>query len=150
MTTHRKQRVTAIVTLLFTIALVGISFAPNLPGYEFSQMTAIAAAILAAVLAFLTLAPKRPAAPADEDVIPWGMVWPLLLMLLAFLLVMEWLGFFTTSFITFLLITFVYSPQRLSVQRVIRTTAVAVLFMGGLYFIFVVLLRVQVPSGILV
>lgn len=150
MTSHRKQRVTAIVTLLVTLGLVWTSFAPNLPGYEFSQMTALAAAVLAAVLAFLALAPKRPATPADEDVIPWGVVWPLLLMLLAFLLVMRWLGFFTTSFITFLLIALVYSPQRLSVQRVIRTTAVAVLFMGGLYLIFVMLLRVQVPDGILI
>lgn len=150
MMSHRKQRVTAIVTLLFTLALVWISYAPSLPGYEFPQMTALAATALAAMLAFQALASKRPASTADEDAIPWGVVWPLLIMLLAFLVVMQWLGFFTTSFITFLLITLVYSPQRLSVQGVIRTTAVAVLFMGGLYLIFVVLLRVQVPTGILV
>lgn len=147
MTTHRKQCVTAIVTLLITLGLVGVSFAPNLPGYEFPQATALVAAVLAAVL---VLTPKRPATPAGEDVIPWGVVWPMLLMLFAFLMVMQWLGFFATSFITFLLIALVYSPQRLSVRRVIRTTAIAVLFMGGLYLIFVMLLRVQFPSGVLI
>ena len=101
-------------------------------------------------LALLALAPKRPVTTPDEEPIPWGGIWPLLLILVGFLLLMQWLGFFTTSFIAFFLITLIYSPQRLSVRGAMRSAAIAALFLGVLYLIFVTLLRVQVPQGILI
>lgn len=150
MMAHRKHRLTAVVTLLVVLGMAAVSFMPNVSGYEFPQITAMVAVVIAAILVLLALTPKKPVTTPDEEPIPWGGIWPLLLILVGFLLLMQWLGFFTTSFIAFFLITLIYSPQKVSVRGVIRSAAIAALFLGVMYLIFVTLLRVQVPQGILV
>lgn len=150
MTSHRKHRLTAVGALVVAAGLATASLMPNVPGYEFPQITAMVAVAIAAILVLLALVPKQPVTAADEESIPWGGIWPLLLILVGFLLLMGWLGFFATSFIAFFLITLIYSPQRLSVRGAIRSAAIAALFLGVLYLIFVTLLRVQVPQGILI
>jgi hypothetical protein len=150
MMSHRKHRLTAVGALLVAVGLATASFLPNVPGYEFPQITALVGVGIAAALTLLAWVPAQPATTADEEPIPWGGIWPLLLILVGFLLVMQWLGFFTTSFIAFFLITLIYSPQRISRRGVMRSAAIAALFLGVLYLIFVILLRVQVPQGILI
>ncbi|MCE8028661.1 tripartite tricarboxylate transporter TctB family protein [Halomonas daqingensis] len=148
MTSHRKHRLTAIGALLAAAGLAVVSFMPNVPGYEFPQMAAIGAVVCAAILVLLAI-PRKPITTVDEEPIPWGGIWPLLLILFGFLMVMEWLGFFATSFLAFFLITQIYTPQRFSWRGALRGAAIAALFLGVLYLIFVTVLRVQVPSGIL-
>lgn len=150
MMSHRKHRLTAVATLLVALGLAAISFLPNVPGYEFPQMTALAAVAIATILALLALAPKKPVTTADEEPVPWGSIWPVLLVLGGFLLIMEWLGFFATSFIAFFLIIMIYSPERMCWRRVIKGGAISAIFMGVLYLIFVSLLRVQTPQGVLI
>ncbi|WP_104205091.1 tripartite tricarboxylate transporter TctB family protein [Billgrantia saliphila] len=150
MTSHRKHRLTALGALLVAVGLATVSFMPSVPGYEFPQLAAIGAVLCAAILVLLALVPRQPITTVDEEPIPWGGIWPLLLILFGFLLVMGWLGFFTTSFLAFFLITQIYTPQRFSWHGAIRGAAIAALFLGVLYLIFVTVLRVQVPSGILV
>ncbi|MCE8023373.1 tripartite tricarboxylate transporter TctB family protein [Billgrantia aerodenitrificans] len=150
MTGHRQHRLTAVGALLVAAGLAVVSFMPNVPGYEFPQMAAIGAMICAAILVLLALVPRQPITTIDEEPIPWGGIWPLLLILFGFLLVMGWLGFFATSFLAFFLITQIYSPQRFHWRGAIRGAGIAALFLGVLYLIFVTVLRVQVPSGILI
>ncbi len=150
MTSYRKHRLTAVGALLVAAGLATASFMPNVPGYEFPQITAMVAVVIAAILVLLALVPKQPVIAADEESIPWGGIWPLLLILFGFLLVMGWLGFFATSFIAFFLITLIYSPQRISLRGALKGAVIAGLFLGVLYLIFVTLLRVQVPQGILI
>lgn len=150
MMSHRKHRLTAVGALLVAAGLAVISFMPNMPGYEFPQMAAVAAVVFAFILTLLALVPRQPVTAIDEEPIPWGGIWPLLLILFGFLLLMRWLGFFSTSFLAFFLITQIYSPQRITCRGAIRGAAIAALFLGVLYLIFVTLLRVQVPGGILI
>jgi hypothetical protein len=150
MNSQRKHRLTAVGTLAGMAGLATASFMPNIPGYEFPQITAMVAVVIAAALVLLALVPKVPATTADEEPIPWGGIWPLVLILVGFLLFMEWLGFFATSFIAFFLIAMIYSPQRISLRGAMRGAAIAALFLGVLYLVFVTLLRVQVPPGILI
>ncbi|PMR72472.1 tripartite tricarboxylate transporter TctB family protein [Billgrantia endophytica] len=150
MMSHRKHRFTALATLLMAMGLAAASFMPNLPGYEFPQMTALVAVGIAAIMVLLAWVPKQPVTAADEEPIPWGGIWPLILILAGFLWVMEWLGFFATSYIAFFLIILIYSPQRISLRGAIKGAVITGLFLGVLYLIFVALLRVQVPQGILI
>lgn len=150
MNSYRKHRLTSVGALLVALGLAAASFMPNVSGYEFPQVTAMVAVLIAAILVLLALVPKQPVTAADEESIPWGGIWPLLLILFGFLLVMGWLGFFATSFIAFFLITLIYSPHRVSVRGVLKGAVITGLFLGVLYLIFVTLLQVQVPQGILI
>lgn len=150
MNSYRKHRLTAVGALLVASGLAMASFMPKVSGYEFPQMTALVAVFIAGILLLLALVPKHPVTATDEEAIPWGGIWPMLLILVGFLLVMGWLGFFATSFIAFFLITLIYSPHRLSVRGALKGAVIAGLFLGVLYLIFVTLLRVQVPQGILI
>ena len=149
MTSQRKHRLTALGALLVSIGLTVISFMPNLPGYEFPKMAAIGAVVFSGMLFLLAIVPRHPVTTIDEDSIPWGGIWPLILILFGFLALMEWLGFFATSYLAFFLITQIYSPQRMSWRGSIRGALVSALFLGVLYLVFVTVLRVQIPSGIL-
>lgn len=150
MISYRKHRLTTVASLLVAIGLVVVSYMPNLPGYEFPQMIALVAMAIAAVMVLLAWIPKQPATVADEESILWGGIWPLIFILVSFLLVMEWLGFFATSYIAFFLIILIYSPQHISLRGAIKGAVITGLFLGVLYLIFVTLLRVQVPQGILI
>ena len=149
MMSYRKHRWTAVATLLVAIGLAAASFMPNISGYEFPQMIALVAVVIATIMVLLAWVPKRPATLADEEPIPWGTIWPLMLILAGFLLVMEWLGFFVTSYVAFFLIILIYSPQRINLRGVIKGAVITGLFLGVLYLIFVTLLRVQIPQGVL-
>lgn len=146
----RKDMLAAIVTLLLTIGILIVSFAPDGSGYEFPQTVSVIMVIIAASFALLTIIPKKQVIADGGDSMRWGSVWPVLLVLSAFLLIVEWLGFFATSFIAFYSIVMVYSPERLCRRTVIRNGVISAIFMGVLYIVFVPVLNVQIPSGILI
>lgn len=149
MNQHLKHIITVVVTLLMTIALAVLSFSAGSRGYEFPQVTALVSVAIAAVLTLMAILPKKALTNIDEEKIPWGSVWPMMLILIGFLLVMTQLGYISTSFITFFLIAYIYSPEGFSWSRVLKTGLVAAIFIGILYSIFVLLLRVQLPKGVL-
>lgn len=147
---YRRHSLTAIVTLLAAVALMIISFSPEGSGYKFPQLVSVAMVVIAAILALLALVPKKPITKANEESVPWGTIWPVLLILAGFLLVMEWLGFFATSFIAFFLLVMTYSPERMCWRHAIKGGLISAVFMGVLYLIFVSLLSVQAPQGVLI
>lgn len=147
---YLKHRLTALFTLLVAMGLAVVSFLPSEPGYEFPKIVAMVLVSIAALQVILALIPRKPITAANEESIPWGSVFPVLLILGGFLLIAEWLGFFISSFITFSLIVMIYTPERWSWRRVIQGCAIAAIFMGVLYAVFVTLLGVQIPEGILI
>ncbi|WP_048307558.1 tripartite tricarboxylate transporter TctB family protein [Halomonas sp. PR-M31] len=146
----RRHLLTVIATLLFAIGLAVVSFLPDVSGYKFPQMIALSIVAIAAIMVLLALIPKKPLTKVDEESIPWGSIWPLLLILVGFLVIMERLGFFVTSFIAFFLIVMIYSPQRLGWRGAIKSGVIAAIFMAVLYLVFVSLLSVQTPQGLLI
>ncbi|QEA39205.1 tripartite tricarboxylate transporter TctB family protein [Pistricoccus aurantiacus] len=147
---YSKHGLTAIVTLIVTIGLLTASFSPAGTGYEFPKIVAIFMVVIAITMVVLTLLPKKSITADDEESIPWGSIWPALLILIGFLLVAGWLGFFATSFIAFYSVVMIYSPERLCWHQAIRSGVITAVFMGVLYLIFVTLLNVQIPGGILI
>lgn len=147
---YRRHNMTVIVTLFITLILAFLSFSPSGSGYLFPQMIAAAMVFIAVLMAALTFLPKQPITTVDEEPIPWGIIFPTLLILIGFLVVVEWLGFFATSFIAFYSIVLIYTPERLKRRQFIKSAAISFAFMAVLYLIFVLLLNVQIPHGVLI
>lgn len=145
-----KHLITVVITLLITVFLAVLSYSSGSRGYEFPQITALVALGIATILTVMAILPKKALANIDEEKIPWGSVWPMILILTGFSLVMTRLGFVTTSFIAFFVIAYIYSPEGFSLSRVLKTGVVTSIFIGVLYSIFVLLLKVQLPEGVLI
>jgi len=147
---YLKKNLTEIVTLMITVSLLVVSFTPTGSGYEFPKTVSIIMVSISVILVLMTMIQKKEVATDNGDPIRWGSIWPTLFVLISLLLVVEWLGFFVTCFIAFYLIVMIYSPERLCLRSVVKSGVISVIFIGVLYLIFVSLLNVQIPSGILI
>ena len=74
---------------------------------------------------------------------------PMFVIIVGYLYFADIVGMYATSFIAFLLITVVYTPQRPRSRAVLKSTLIAGLFTGAIYLIFAVLLKLQTPSALL-
>lgn len=147
---YLKKNLTEIVTFMITVSLLVVSFTPTESGYEFPKTVSIIMVSISVILVLMTIIQKKEVATDNGDPIRWGTIWPTLFVLISLVLVVEWLGFFATCFIAFYLIVIIYSPERLCLRSAVKSGLISVIFIGVLYLIFVLLLNVQVPSGILI
>ena len=89
---------------------------------------------------------SRPALPSFR----WVTVIPVLLAFFAYPWAMETLGFYVTAFAVFLFIVSLYAPDGYSPRAVAKRVAVSAAFIGVIYALFALLLRVQTPQGVLI
>ncbi len=144
------HRLTAAASLLIAIGLyVASIYSGSETGYEFPQAVAISMIALTAVLVAMSFKPSIAAISADEQPVPWRHIWPALAVFLGYLFLAMNVGFFVTSFLAFLALALIYTPGRLDRRNVAIITGVAFAFMTVLYLIFVALLNVQTPRGLL-
>ena len=150
MMNSRRNNMTVISTLLITLGLAYFTFSPTGSGYLFPKIVAGFMVFLALLMVALTFIPKKSIITTDGERIPWGIVLPTLLILIGFLLVAEWLGFFATSFIAFYTIVLIYTSGILNRRQYMKSAAISFVFIAVLYLIFVMLLNVQIPHGVLI
>jgi hypothetical protein len=79
--------------------------------------------------------------------VPWGKLWPAFVVLVAYLYLAEIIGFFTSSFLTFVALGITYSAQTEYLPVTRRCIPIAFGFLAVLYALFVLLLKVQLPAG---
>ena len=75
---------------------------------------------------------------------------PMFVLIFLYLYLVDIVGMYTMSFVTFLLITIIYTPHRPRSRTVVKSTIIALLFMGVIYLIFSVLLQLQTPTAWLI
>ena len=68
----------------------------------------------------------------------------------AYLYTIELLGMYSSSLLALLLIAFIYHPPATLTERIKSSALVAVPFIGAMYILFSVLLKVQMPAGLLI
>lgn len=87
-----------------------------------------------------------------SDVQPMGLfkLLPALALFIAYLYAIETLGMYSSSMLALFLITFIYHPPATLAERLKSSALVAVLFIGAMYVLFSVLLKVQTPMGLLI
>lgn len=81
--------------------------------------------------------------------VPWAKLWPAFIVFFIYMAFGEELGLFFTSFLVFLAIGSIYSNQVGWLAMLKRCLPVALGFTVFLYTLFVVLLKVQMPDGLL-
>lgn len=117
--------------------------------YVFPNLLAIVMVVLASIMAITAdIDPKTQKSLAISSV-PWIKLWPAFLVIIVYMLIAEYVGFFVSSFLVFVLLGNMYS-QRVDVPFLInRCVPIAFVFLSLLYGLFVLLLKVQMPDGIL-
>ena len=135
-------------------ALIAASVFAFLSFYDTDAETYLFPRIIAVVLALLAVALFVANSTSKEDNREssgyFSEVWPGLAIGLVFLLVMEDLGFYVSSFFAFLAIVLLYGGRAIAdVKALAIKTAVALGFMTILYLLFWYGLNVRTPTGIL-
>lgn len=82
--------------------------------------------------------------------IEWARLLPVLVILPVYVLIAESLGFFVSSLLAFFAISRVYALSVPGENISPRYLAISVCFLAVLYLIFVILLQVQMPTGLVI
>lgn len=118
--------------------------------YQFPRLLAICMIIIA--LGMLIAAWRRMPEGGHTAAtnISWDKLWPAFAVLVIYLGIMEFVGFYISSLVVFFVLSTLYGPRLdLAPARLTRLVGTALAFMGVLYVIFAVFLRVQTPRGLL-
>lgn len=107
----------------------------------------VVAAIMVVIAAFAVFNSKNAQTIERKTRIPWLLILPAIVIFIAYLALAETVGFYTSSFIAFLVLVCIYMPERITVKRFVRIFLTDLVFMAGLYCLFSLLLRVQLPRG---
>jgi len=146
----RRPLFTALMTLAVTLVIAWFSVDMSDDSYVFPGAIAILMVVMAVAMLIMALKPKPEGTLVDEESIPWGIIFPTLVILIGFLVVVEWLGFFVTSFLSFYGIVLIYTRGLPNVPQTVRSGLISLAFTGALYLLFVIILGVQFPKGILI
>ena len=86
----------------------------------------------------------------DFQPFPFERQWPVIVMMAAGVLSLETLGMYVTTFLILVLVSYWYSPQEQGGKRARQSLVMAAGFTLAMYVLFTVLLKVQVPRGVLI
>lgn len=139
----------SLAMLALAVALYFVSATPdNQSAFVFPRMLAlILVAIAAASVGYAWHRSDRKADAARVR-IPWRAIWPALLVFVFAVNAAEQLGFYVTCLIAFVSLAAIYSsPDRL-LPGIAKICVIAVAFIGVLYILFSLILRVQMPPGV--
>lgn len=131
-------------------ALLAFSFLGEVQqAYLFPKI--IAGSMLALAIGIGLSEWQRVATPAEDlaSRVPWSKVFPALLIVGAYLLLLNRLGFYTSSLLMFFALVVIYTPQVGQVRRVLMPAMIGVGFMVFIYMVFSKLLQVLPPEGAL-
>ena len=140
-------RLTAIACTVIGGLLYWAALGSDMPqAYLFPQMLALAMIALGVAMVIAAFG-KNAAPPVPWARIPWLKILPGMVVLVAFLSILQTVGFYLSSWLAFSSIGFFYAPaghRAASVKRIVPTS---IAFLGVLYLVFWMLLQVQLPRG---
>lgn len=135
--------VALIAALIFRVSY----FHDNAEAYLFPSI--IAACML--VMSLISLVREAFDLCVDDfQSFPFQRQIPVILMLLAALFLIEWIGMYSTACLTLGAVSYWYSSMRDKRQRVLRSLLFAGGFSAFMYLLFSVMLNVQLPRGLLI
>jgi putative tricarboxylic transport membrane protein len=135
--------------ILIAIAAVAIYYSKDFSALGSVFPRTIGAAMILFSLLYIVVAWVR---PAPAKVHERGSLWrrtSIAIVMLAWALLLERVGFLSTSVIAFTVLTAAANYDRWTPRRLVGYTVAAALILGGLYAIFTYALQVPLPRGIL-
>ena len=139
--------------LALAVLVTGAALYPGKPNvYQFPILIGGALIVLALLMLADVVMRKRAgvAGTVEAEPLPLASMWPAFAVVAGYLLLLEPLGFYTTAFLAFLTLTTVYAraapfdPLRLALRAVYGLA-----FVATLYVVFALVLRAQLPAGIM-
>ena len=142
-------RLIAAGALLVALGLYALAAtADNPEAYLFPRLIGIGMALLAIVLLAETFVAG--AEHEDRAPVPWLTIAPGIAVFAAYLYAAEALGFYVAASLVFFCLITVYAPERSSVRGWVKRLSVTVVFIGAMYAVFGLLLKVQTPRGVFI
>ena len=145
------KRMPAIVTAALSLLFLALNLTQDdLESYQFPLLLAIILCLLSAMFLLSTFTSPVSSESKGGFAIDWAAVLPGLLVGIAYYLSLEWIGFYSASYLAFLIIIVLYDKSTaMSAKSILTKAVIAVLFIAALYGLFFYALHVQAPRGIL-
>lgn len=147
-----KENITAVISAIIAIFAMVTSFVgTDVEVYLFPRIAAVVMSILAVILLFKVFMNRDTEVEMSEPLINWKTLWPSLVIGLIYLICLEMVGFYVSSFVAFFMIVILYGKRNaLDPKRGIYKLVVASLFMIVMFLLFWNLLHVRTPTGFLI
>lgn len=147
-----KDSITATVSAIIAIIALVSSFYDTDPEvYLFPRIASVIIAILSAFLLFKVFINRADAIVLKEPIFKWKALWPALLIGFIYLLSLETIGFYVSSFIAYFTLCVVYGKCEMTdLKRGMFKLGVSTIFMIVLFVLFWNLLHVRTPTGLLI
>lgn len=134
-----------IVSALFTFLAF---YSTDAETYLFPRIIAVALALLSIILLISSLGTGKQNVEENSQAINFRDIWPGLLIGLLFLLLLETLGFYMSSFLAFLSILLLYGKRKaMDIEAMTFKIIVSLAFMIILFLLFWSGLHVRTPTG---
>lgn len=117
----------------------------NQEAFLFPNVVSVIMVIIALISVFNSVKTIHTEKPI---LIPWSLILPAIVIFILYLALAEIVGFYVCSFAAFLALVCIYKPGSLNLKRFVRILVTDVIFIGGLYCLFSLLLKVQLPRGL--
>jgi len=147
-----KETITAVIASLIAIFTLLTSFVgTDAEVYLFPRIAAVIITCLALVLIFKVVMNPNQQELITSSLINWKSLWPSLVVGIIYLICLEIVGFYVSSFVAFFVIVALYGKRHmLDPKRGIFKLGVATVFMIVLFLLFWNLLHVRTPTGLLI
>lgn len=141
----RIELIASIVALIFSGVIFFVSAGYPAQAAVFPKAVSVILFTLAAIY-FVQVMMKK-VVPQNLEGYPIVRIVSFLVALVLYFVCLNYLGFYTASFVYYLVLTLGLSKDKLKSKEVLINFASATVFIGILYFLFSSLLKVQIPSG---
>ena len=143
------------VELIFSLVLFVLSVTIFFVSGNYSELAATfprAVAVIMGTLAGIYVVQMllKKAAPNPFGDYPFYRIILFLVLLVLYLVCLNYMGFYSASFAYYLIITLGLSREKVQKKQIAVSFCSSAAFMGILYFLFSGLLKVQIPSGMFI
>jgi len=137
-----KNLAIVIFVMILSILLAIASFgAGNPEAYLFPRIITSIMLLLSLLLLVFHFNEKN----YQTETINISRLSPILILIIFFIFTGEYLGFYFSTSIIFLTVSYFYFPQKKDVKKLLLILLIGICFMTTIYFLFSFLLKVQVP-----
>jgi len=145
------EQASAIYALVVSALFAFLSFyGTDAETYLFPRIIAVVLAILSVILFISNSASGDDTDESSSEPSYFSAIWPGLLVGLVFMLIMEDLGFYTSSFLAFISILVLYDNRPIAnIKALASKAAISLAFLFVLYLLFWNGLHVRTPTGLL-
>ena len=141
--------VSSLVLAGTLILYLSLQWAEEPRAVIFPKVVLVIMAILSALLLAQSLLIKKATAQVKQKPFPFQRALLCFLMIIAYLFIMESVGFYLSSFLFFVAVTFIMGREDMDIRKALARVGVSALFMVVLFILFNKLLLVQTPKGFL-